>query len=156
MVGIVGLMQTLRHVVVGTDFSEPAEHALEVAIRLALAVGARITLVHVCELCADDQLEEQRRRESHDGLSQLVARHRDRVELSAILRNGKPWQKLDNVAAEVGASLIVVGRRGAGAGADATLGSVAAHLVRTANRHVLTVATHSDGLETETPPNNRQ
>ena len=135
--------------VVGTDFSEPAQQAIEVAIRLALAIGAQITLVHVCELCADDHLERQRRRASHESLSGLVARHRDVVAISGVLRSGKPWEKLDNVAAEVGAGLIVIGRRGAGAGfeRDVVLGSVASQLVRTANRHVLTVTTDFDHLE---------
>lgn len=141
-------MQTLRHLVVGTDFSEQADQALELGIRLALDGGARITLVHVCELCVDDRLEEARRRQSHEGLSRLVARHRHRVEIAGVLRSGRPWEKLDNVAAEVGASLIVVGRHGAGRGRDvAAIGSVAARLVRTANRHVLTVASDFDRLE---------
>jgi universal stress protein E len=148
-------MQTLRHLVVGTDFSEQAEQALELAIRLALAAGAPITLVHVCEPSADDRVEEQGRRQSQEGLSQLVARHRHRVEISGVLRSGNPWEKLDNVAAEVGASLIVVGRRGAGLGQSVALGSVAAHLVRTANRHVLTVASDFDRLDSGAPENNR-
>jgi hypothetical protein len=38
-----GFMQTLRHLVVGTDFSQPAEQALELAIRLARADGGWIT-----------------------------------------------------------------------------------------------------------------
>jgi universal stress protein E len=142
-------MQTLRHLVVGTDFSAPAEQALEQAIQLALAAGARITLVHVCELCVDDRVEEQRRRQSHEGLSKLVERHRDRVAIAGVLRSGKPWEKLDNVAAEVGASLIVVGRRGAGPGRGVALGRVAARLVRTAHRHVLTVASDFDPTVSE-------
>jgi nucleotide-binding universal stress UspA family protein len=142
-------MQTLRHLVVGTDFSEPSDQALELAIHLALAAGARITLVHVCEPCVDERVEEQRRRQSHEGLSQLVARQLHRVEIAGVLRSGNPWEKLDNVAAEVGASLIVVGRRGAGLGRDVALGSVAARLVGTANRHVLTVASEFDRLGNE-------
>jgi universal stress protein E len=142
-------MQTLRHLVVGTDFSEHSEQALELAIRVALAAGARITLVHVCEPSVDERLEEQRRRQSQERLSQLVARQRHRVEISGVLRSGNPWEKLDNVAAEVGASLIVVGRRGAGLGRDVAKGSVAARLVGTANRHVLTVASEFDRLGSE-------
>jgi nucleotide-binding universal stress UspA family protein len=145
-------MKPLRHLVVGTDFSEPAEQALELAIRLALAAGARITLVHVCEQCADDRLDERRRRQSHAGLDEVVARHRHRVEITGVLRSGRTWEKLDNVAAEVGANLIVVGRHGAGLGRGVALGSVADHLLRTANRHVLTVASDFDGLESEAPP----
>jgi nucleotide-binding universal stress UspA family protein len=147
-------MKTLRHLVVGTDFSEPAEQALELAIRLALAAGARITLVHVCEPCVDDRLDERRRRQSHARLAQVVARHRQRVEIAGVLRSGRAWEKLDNVAAEVGASLIVVGRHGADLGRSVALGSVADRVVHTANRHVLTVATDFDRLESEAPPTN--
>jgi nucleotide-binding universal stress UspA family protein len=146
-------MQTLRHLVVGTDFSEPAEHALELAISLALAAGARITLVHVCEPCVDDRTEDQRRRQSHESLSQLVARHGHRVPLSAVLRTGKPWEKLDNVAAEVGARLIVVGQRGAGRGV--ALGSVVARLVCTSHRPVVTVPSDFDRPGSDLPETNR-
>lgn len=131
-------MQTLRRLVFGTDFSEGAEQALRVAIDLAVAAAAPITLVHVCEPDADD---DGRMRKCDQKLARLLAAHRDdRVELTALLRSGKPWEKLDNVAVELGASLIVVGRQGAGRGRGAVIGSVAQQLVRSASRPVLTVA----------------
>lgn len=151
-------MQTLRHLVVGTDFSGPADQALELAIRLAQAAGGRITLVHVCEPGLDDRQDEERRYQSGAGLAEVVARHHRRVAITGVLRRGAAWQKLDNVAAEVGADLIVVGRHGAGPGRRAPLGSVADRLVRTANRHVLTVASDFDRLDSEafvTNPDNR-
>jgi nucleotide-binding universal stress UspA family protein len=49
-----------------------------------------------------------------------------------------PWKKLDNVAAEVGAGLIVIGRHGSGR--SAAMGTVADQLVRCAHRSVLIVA----------------
>ena len=132
-------MQTLRQLVTGTDFSECAESALELAVELALASSAGVTLVHVCE--PGDDLDDRRLLESGAALSAAVARHQRRgVELAGVLRSGKPWTKLDNVAAEVGASLIVVGRHGAGRGRAVELGTVADHLVRSANRAVLTVS----------------
>lgn len=142
-------MQTLRNLVTGTDFSDCAEHALAVAIQLAAAAGARITLVHVCELAVDD-VDDRRLPEWDAALSRLVAEHQSqRVEISGVLRCGRPWEKLDNVAAEVGASLIVVGRHGAGRREGVELGSVAERLVRAANRSVLTVACDFDGLHSE-------
>jgi nucleotide-binding universal stress UspA family protein len=139
-------MQTLRQLVSGTDFSACAEHALEQAIGLARDASARITVVHVYEP-AEGDLDERRLPECQAALSDLVARHLCRgVELAGVLRSGRPWTKLDNVAAEVGASLIVVGRHGAGRGQSVELGSVADHLVRTANRSVLTVACDFDHL----------
>jgi len=137
-------MQALRQLVSGTDFSDCAEHALEQAIELALTASARITLVHVYEP-GDDDLDDRRLLQHEAALCEVVARHRRRgVEITGVLRSGRPWTKLDNVAAEVGASLIVVGRHGAGRGRIAELGSVAAHLVRAANRPVLTVACDPD------------
>jgi nucleotide-binding universal stress UspA family protein len=142
-------METLRHLVAGTDFSECAEHALEMAIKLALASPARITFVHVCELGVAD-LDDQRLVQCDEALALVVERHRHcGVEVTGVLRCGKPWHKLDNVAAEVGASLIVIGRHGAGRGRSVEIGSVADQLVRSASRPVLTVACDFDCLDSE-------
>jgi nucleotide-binding universal stress UspA family protein len=130
-------MQRLRQLVCGTDFSEGAERALTVAIELASAAHAGITLVHVCEFGVDD-LDDQRLLDCDEALARVVSRWSGPVVLAGVLRGGKPWEKLDNVAVEVGASLIVVGRHGAGRSVE--LGSVADHLVRAASRPVLTVA----------------
>jgi nucleotide-binding universal stress UspA family protein len=135
-------MQGQRQLVFGTDFSACAEHALGQAIDFALAASARITLVHVYEP-GDDDLDDRQLRKAEAALSEVVARHRRRgVELTAVLRSGRPWTKLDNVAAEFGASLIVVGRHGAGRIVE--LGSVADRLVRAANRPVLTAVCDCD------------
>ena len=94
-------MKTLRNLVSGTDFSECAEQALDVAIRLASAAAARVTVVHVYEFGADD-LDDRRLLECGEALSRVVARHRsEHVELAGLLRCGNPWEKLDSVAAEV-------------------------------------------------------
>jgi len=133
-------MQTLRNIVCGTDFSESAEQALELAIALAAAASVPVTLVHVCELGGDD-LDDRRFAQCGEALSEVVARHgRHGVPITTVLRLGEPWRKLDNVAAEVGASLIVVGRSGQGRGRSSELGSIANQLVRCASRPVLTVA----------------
>ena len=148
-------MQRLRNVVSGTDFSECAEQALEVAIQLAAAADARVTLVHVCQLEADDH-DDRRLLESEAALSRVIARNRARgVEIAGVLRCGKPWDKLDNVATEVGASLIVIGRYGAGRGASAELGAVADQLLRRARRSVLAVACDPFRLPSEAPPTNQ-
>jgi nucleotide-binding universal stress UspA family protein len=133
-------MQTLRHLVCGTDFSECAERGIELAISLASASQARVTLVHVCEP-GDNDVDDRRLLECGEALSAVVAKHRCcGVELAAVLRSGEPWQKLDNVAAEVGASLIVIGRQGLGRARSGEIGSVAERLLRFASRPVLTVS----------------
>jgi nucleotide-binding universal stress UspA family protein len=142
-------MQTLRHLVAGTDFSACAQRGLALAITLAVAARVRVTVVHVCELGIDD-LDDRRLLQCAEALSEVVARHRRcGVEVAGVLRSGKAWEKLDNVAAEVGASLIVIGRCGAGRGRSVEIGSVADHLVRSASRPVLTVACDFNCLDAE-------
>lgn len=137
-------MQTTRPLVCGTDFSEGAGQALELAVELASLASAGIALVHVCELGAHD-LDDWRLSQCEEALYELVTRHwRDRIAITGILRSGTPWTKLDNVAVEVGAQLIVIGRHGAGRGRSVELGSVAERLVRSASRPVLTVPFDAD------------
>jgi nucleotide-binding universal stress UspA family protein len=142
-------MEALRHIVVGTDFSDCAERALDTAFSLAHLGPAQITLLHVCELSAELGLPEELAtpavdkdliRICGDHLADAVARRkRCGFELASVLRSGKPWEKISNVAAEVGASLIVIGRTGAGRGPIAELGNVASLLLRTTSRPVLIV-----------------
>ncbi|HSR97892.1 MAG TPA: universal stress protein, partial [Kofleriaceae bacterium] len=66
-------------------------------------------------------------------------------DIAGVLRSGKPWEKINNIAAEVGAGLIVLGRTGAGRGAPSDVGSVALRVLRTASRPVLTVGAHDGG-----------
>jgi nucleotide-binding universal stress UspA family protein len=121
-------MQTLRHLVAGTDFSVDADRAVELAVELAVAAAAPLTLVHVCE---DD---DARLRECERALARMVEQLRLRgADVNGVLRSGRPWEKLANVAVEVGATLIVVGR-----------GPVADRLVRSGCRPVLTVPNDSD------------
>lgn len=150
-------MQTLRPLVTGTDFSDCAEEALELAIGLAVAARTAITLVHVCELGVDEP-DEQRLLRCRETLTANVAKHGNRgVEITGVLRCGRPWEKLDNLAAEVGASLIVVGRYGQ-AGSRGELGTVAQHLVRSASRPVLTVSCDYTrfGIEADLTTNTNQ
>jgi nucleotide-binding universal stress UspA family protein len=148
-------MQTIRPLVTGTDFSVCADQALEMAIQLAVAAGTGITLVHVCELGIND-VEEQRWLDCSEALAATVAKHRGSgVEITGVLRSGRPWEKLDNLAADVGASLIVIGRCGA-SGPSSELGSVAEQLVRSASRPVLTVSCDFDRLDGEAAANQDQ
>jgi nucleotide-binding universal stress UspA family protein len=142
-------MHPLRTLVVGTDFSPGAEAALDFALALATPGTTRITVIHVCELSAELGLpespvtpafEDELRAACRRSLDATCARRAGSgVELSAVLRLGKASEKIHNIAAEVGAGLILVGRTGAG-GEVRFLGSTAERVVRTASRPVLTVA----------------
>src|SRR5882757_2099338 len=132
-----------RWIVVGTDFSEGARCALQQAVRLAGSSGARLALVHAYE----DQIEAPRAADDIPGAvqQQLDAAVTEDVsgsgvEVETFVRRGAPWEKLLNVAVEVGADLIVIGatgQRGAIGGAGSLLGSVAYRVVSSSTRSVL-------------------
>lgn len=130
-------MHSLQHILVGTDFSSGSDAAIDAAIRIAQKGDLRVTLVHVA--CptgtnVDDQLIATAGERLE---AERVRRGASGVQLSVLLRMGRPVEKLLNAAAEVGAALIVVGRSGADGASE--LGAVADRLVRTARRPVLVV-----------------
>jgi nucleotide-binding universal stress UspA family protein len=132
-------MHSLRHLVVGTDFSAPAEAALDFAIGLARLGRAAITLVHVCEPtedhgASDPGSEEDILQACRVQLLATCARCASSgVSVTPVLRAGLVADKLHNVATEVGASMIVVGRE------RGRLGHNAERVLRTASRPVLAV-----------------
>jgi nucleotide-binding universal stress UspA family protein len=136
-------MEHGRWIVVGTDFSEGAECALDHAIRLA-GRRARIALVHAYEDRLEGLASGQDRapglRAQLDDAIARVGETGDSASIEAFLRRGAPWEKLLNVAVEVGADLIVVGaigQRGAIGSAGTLLGSVAYRVVSSSTRSVL-------------------
>src|SRR5260370_19253207 len=137
-------MERARWIVVGTDFSDGAQRALEHAVRFAHSSGARVAVVHAYEDGAETSraLEDRTpvlRTQLEDAVACTTAR-RDGVHVERFLRRAAPWEKLLNVAVEVGADLIVVGatgQRGAVAATGALLGGVAYRVVSSSTRSVL-------------------
>ena len=141
-------MKHIEHIVVGTDFSEIGERAVDETVDLAAQVGAVVTLVHAYELpmysfpdgvvvtsaeAADKMTSNLLRR-----LEATVDRIKSRgVVVKSLLRMGPAWEELNAVAAELGADLIVVGSHGRRGFSRLVLGSVAERMVRTATRPLL-------------------
>jgi nucleotide-binding universal stress UspA family protein len=96
-------------VLVGTDGSAGAQHALEWAGAFAKATGAQVHAVRASRGKASDTAEHG-------------------TEVEAI--DGDPREVLLTAAARIDPSLVVVGRRGAGGLRSMRLGSTANHLVR--------------------------
>jgi len=131
-----------RWIVVGTDFSPSADRALECALGLAGSSGANLACVHAFEdalvpHCLAEDRTPALRGELADALSRVCASSGD-VHVELILRRGPPWDKLQNVADDLGADLIVVGAHGQ-RGARIFLGSVTSRLVASSGRCVLVV-----------------
>jgi len=135
-------MKRERWFVVGTDFSDGAQRALEQAIGLAEGAGARLALVHAYEdppgvSPSPADPTPGLLRELADAIVASGAARRG-VHVEPIVRRGAPWDKLLNVATEVGAELVVVGACGQrGSGAGGQLGSVASRVVANSTRTVV-------------------
>ena len=136
-------MERANWIVVGTDFSDGAQRALDHAVLLARSSGACVAVVHAYE----DTAETARAMEDRAPL--LTTQLQDAVagtnaslygvHVESFLRRGAPWEKLQNVAIEVGADLIVVGATGQRgvAAVGAVLGSVVFRVIASSTRSVL-------------------
>ncbi len=130
-----------RWVVVGTDFSDGAQEALELAIRLAEDSGARVALVHAYEDAPEASIQDDPVPKLRVRLDQEVAFSRAArrgVHVEPLVRRGLPWEKLLNVATEYGAELIVVGCSGQrGESRGLPLGSVVSRVLALSSRSVV-------------------
>lgn len=143
-------MRKYETILVATDFSESAEHALEEAIGLARRLDARIHLMHAYELpallpgaeasAASAELDRSIRSSSRAALEELAERVRSAsLQVAVEVANGAPTEVIVRRARELGADLIVMGTRGRSGLSHVLLGSVAERTVRTAPCPVLTV-----------------
>jgi len=141
-------MSLPKTILVPTDFSEFADHALDYAIALASELGARVHVVHaltipelgvpelgVALISATMESMVQR---GQAALDKLVA-SRPSANLATMLRTGDPRSVILEAAQELGADLIVMGTHGRRGVTRALLGSIAEAIVRTAPCPVLTV-----------------
>lgn len=137
-------------ILVATDFSEHADHALGYAAELAAALDGTIHLVHALPpapmggpelgMAYSAAVMESMTRTANDALEARAARYRDRASLGPVrLELGDPREVIDGVAEQLGADLIVMGTHGRRGLRRVLLGSVAESVVRTAPCPVLTV-----------------
>ena len=143
----------IDQIVVGTDFSEVAESAVDYAVELAKQMGASLTVVHAYELPIYS-LPDGAVVSSADAAQKITTAALARLDaavehlkgrgvtVKSALRMGAPWEELSAVAAEGGAGLIVVGTHGRRGFSHLMLGSVAERTVRTASRPVLVIPAH--------------
>lgn len=139
-----------RTILVATDFSEQADAALAYAVELGAQLDATIHLVHAISIptmgvpdlgvaYASLGIESATTR-AQQSLDERVARYRDRVSLGPTrLEIGDARDVIDQVAAQLGADLVVMGTHGRRGVRRVLLGSVAEAVVRSAPCPVLTV-----------------
>jgi nucleotide-binding universal stress UspA family protein len=138
----------INRVLVATDFSDCATHALDYAGFLAKAHAAPLDILHVTEALPDmdpagpaaDLYFTERRRTADGLLQQVVDRYAKRgVPAQCRQRLGIPSQQINQAASECGADLVVLGSHGKSELADLGLGSTAERVVRGAPCPVFTV-----------------
>jgi nucleotide-binding universal stress UspA family protein len=145
-------MDTLFHkILVPTDFSADAEHAIRAASELSRIYSAPLTLIHVYDLVAYPLPEgyvmytsEQLARmwaefEKRLARAQSDARDAGAVQPETRLLQGLTAAEIVRFAKEGGYDLIVMGTHGRSGLARVLLGSVAARVVQTAACPVLTM-----------------
>jgi nucleotide-binding universal stress UspA family protein len=136
---------TARHpVVVGVDGSENGQRALHVAARQAARTGRALVVVHavgLTELIGGEHVP------AHDHRAEIARQvtgwcaslEGECHDVESFVLDGPPVDVLLRAADEVDASLVVVGRRGAGGCPELLLGSTAHQIVEHSRCPVLVV-----------------
>ncbi len=127
------IMTDEQWIVVGTDFSDGSQEALERGLRLAHDSRSNLALVHADE---DEVGSEVTAESTSPLLEQLVeeiavsSAARRGIYVEPLVRRGPPWEVISTVAREYRADLVVVGATGQrGVTRGIPLGSVASRLL---------------------------
>lgn len=137
---------------VGIDCSDCADRALKYAGDWAEAIRCRLIVVHVIQwspfsfTTPQENEERHRRREAEldrahrEIVDPVVNRLRERgLNVEGVIRHGHPAETLCDVADELGASHIIVGKTGASRIRAQLFGSVAHSLVQISKQPVTVV-----------------
>ncbi|MFL5320895.1 MAG: universal stress protein [Myxococcaceae bacterium] len=135
--------------VVGIDGSEPSNRALDEAMALAKITSASLYVVSVIQpvfiaesFAIPSELAVSQQQHAEQVLRDARARVGEQVKAEFKTSVGSPALELEEVAKQVGGSLLVVGDTGRGAAGRAFFGSTADRLVNLAHRNVFVSKKH--------------
>jgi nucleotide-binding universal stress UspA family protein len=132
-------------VLVPTDFSPGAEHALGRALKLPLAPGARFHVVHVLPADLPARVRSEAEADSRASLEQVLTRARDiakatgALDLTSEVLRGQPFVEIIRCARRIDAELVVLGRHGRRPIRDMFIGTTADRVIRKGDVPVLVV-----------------
>jgi len=140
-------MPSFQHLLVGTDFSEPAHNAAARAARLSLLLQANLTLLHVIDSVALRALEEVFGSGADTGKRLQDNAHAGLRAMATELASGhlpdchvRIGTLIDEIVAEMTSmDMLVLGARGDSPFRDAILGTTAERLLRKSLKPVLVV-----------------
>jgi nucleotide-binding universal stress UspA family protein len=131
---------TIRKILLPSDFSEHARQALAYALSLAKEYHAQLTLLHVLEeIARDKELQSETARLVREMEAVLPPDARSGCEITSVVRLGKPYWEIIQLATESQTDLIVMGGRGRGALDLAVFGSTTYRVLQLAPCPVLSV-----------------
>ncbi|MBL8914396.1 MAG: universal stress protein [Archangium sp.] len=139
----------LSSVVVPTDFSEGAQHALDRALRLPLGPKSKLTLLHVLPDDIPGKLRKEAIAEAERSLEKTAARASQeilragmKVQVVSDVVEGVASEQILKRAHTVEADVICMGRHGRRSLTQVLLGSVSSKVVRVSDLPVLVVKSH--------------
>lgn len=145
-----GRLPTYEHLLVPTDGSEGARHALDHAVDIATAAGARVSVLSVVDSRAFTggfetgptlpDIREQLEQYAQDAVDALQTHASDAgVDVEGAVTVGLPADEITSYAEEHDADLVVMGTHGRTGLERFILGSVTERVVRTAETPILAV-----------------
>ena len=130
----------LRKIILCSDFSDHAHRASEYAVSMAKAYGAELTLLHVLEdVPRSADLESVFEKVSKQLEESVASDTREECTLKVMVRIGKPYQQIIQLALEAQTDLVIMGVRGRGALDTAIFGSTTYRVIQLGSCPVLAV-----------------
>ena len=141
----------LQRIVYAADLSEGTEEGLRFSVRLARGLNAGLTVLHVIEpieysfMVAESapvlpECSAEIRAKAEEDLNRMVALVSDgTVPITPLLVEGTPYERINALAVECNADLVVINLHGKGRLERALLGTTAERVVRTATVPVLSL-----------------
>ncbi|KAF0189413.1 MAG: universal stress [Desulfobulbaceae bacterium] len=136
-------------ILVAHDGSAHASKALEEAGRMAILMGAEMTIVTVApDLCLSDEVSDSECKlitesiysQAEGDMKKVTAELATKgIKAEIVIKDGHPAEKIIDTAKEIGADLIVVGCHGRHGAKRFFLGSISSKIVEHAACHVLVI-----------------
>ncbi|MBZ5690136.1 MAG: universal stress protein [Acidobacteriia bacterium] len=130
----------LRKMLLCTDFSDHGHRASEYAVSMAKECGAELTLLHVLEdVSRLTELESATEKVARQLEESIAPKTREGCIVKVMVRIGKAYQQIIQLAVEAQMDLVIMGVRGRGALDTAIFGSTTYRVIQLGSCPVLTV-----------------
>jgi len=126
-----GRVHHLSRILFCADFSENSERVLEYALSVTAEYDAELTLLHVVEEVASPVKTEEAVAAAAKQLDSLISpERRQTLKMRTVVRTGKPYREIIQLAREAQIDLVAMGVRGRGALDLAVFGSTTYRVIQ--------------------------